>query len=131
MNKMIIILVVGLLLIPVSAIAEIHGSIEVGRDTDRPEAYAKVDLDYSFPIWMLITHIYGGWETWVRVNQNGLNPTMMYDKYLIGLKIDIGDIYINVHHWCSHPLWTDPPYRTNTDVELHRSRTVISTGIKW
>ena len=111
--------------------AEIHGSFEVGRDIDRPETYAKVDLDYSFPVWMLTTHIYGGWETWLQTGTDGLPYTMIYDRYLVGLKIDIGDIYINVHHWCSHPLWSDPPHRIYTNIDLNCTRTVVSMGIKW
>ena len=131
MNKMLFILVIAILFIPLTALAEIHGSFEVGRDIEHPEAYAKVDLDYSFPIWTLTTHIYGGWETWLQTGIDGLPYAIMYDTYLVGLKIDIGDIYVNIHHWCSHPLWTNPPYMDDTNVYLHKIRTVVSVGIKW
>jgi len=111
--------------------AEMHGSFEVGRDVDRPEAYAKVDLDYSFPVVALTIHIYGGWETWLQTGIDGLPYTMMYDILLTGLKIDIDDIYIDVHHWCSHPLWSNPPYKGSTSVYIHQIRTIVSVGVKW
>jgi len=111
--------------------AEVHGSFEVGRDIDRPEAYAKVDLDYSFPVVALTIHIYGGWETWLQTGTDGLPYTMMYDVLLTGLKVDIDDIYVDVHHWCSHPLWSNPPYKGNTNVYIHQIRTIVSVGVKW
>ena len=131
MNKMIIILVVGLLLIPLSAIAEMHGSLEFGRDIDYSQAYAKINLDYSFPIWTLVTHIYGGWETWFHTDKFSLPGGLMYDTYLVGLKIDIGDIYIDIHHWCSHPMGEQFIYPQSYNLQFYQGRTVIGAGIKW
>jgi len=127
MNKMIIILAVGLLLIPVSAIAEMHGSLELGQDIKWPLTFVDIELNYSFDIWIFETSIFGGVITYF--DTEGIMPVAMKRSiYPIGCLVQYENFYFKIKHFCNHPtispkalekyLWT-------------MSGTTVSIGIEF
>lgn len=128
MKKIAFILIVGLLLLSVPAIAEMHGNIEIGRKIDNPEAFAKIQLNYDFDIWQLTNIIYGGWQTWM-VIKNGYAPYLSI--YKIGYQIHYQEFYIDLKHECAHNVLTTVTGQYPSILYLDHAITTLSIGINF
>ena len=108
MKTLLIILIVLFFFVPlVSTLAaepSIHGNIEVGRDTEYPEAYVDINVSLNFDILVFKTSIYGGTLTWFTLPDEGLiMKNVLYDLYTFGIKVQYQQFYVDISHYCKHP----------------------------
>ena len=118
-----ILLIFWIILVIDATAAEIHGNLEIGKDLEKPEAYADVMISLDFDIWAFKNSIYGGWLTWFELPDGGIYMNgVIYDLYTIGYKITYKQFYIKLEHGCRHP------------EELNysdKAKSTIAVGIIW
>jgi len=137
MNKMVIILAVGLLLIPAFAIADLHGDIKMGASPETAQCKTDIHLEIDFPILVFNNIIYGNTSGWGNAyDLSSLIPS--FNVYTVGYQVEYHDIYIGIEYM--HSDITDfgieiLPQREGIQfVEIPRqpiSSTYIFIGLKW
>ena len=128
-----ILLVMVLLFIPLSAIAEMHGSIDIGQDVQWNISFVDLELNYSFDVWIFNTSIFGGVITYFET-EYFIPRIMRRSIFPLGLQINYQDFFIKGKWFCSHPT-INCNYTDNGDL-LDRylwnmSGVVISAGIEF
>lgn len=110
---------------------EIHGNLEIGKETNVNRYYSQINLNYNFTLWRLKNRIYGGWETWFVVNDN-LSGNPFRDIYTLGYKIQCGIFYGKFEHFCNHPVYSK--YNENwfdENLETGGTFNTYTIGIEW
>ena len=131
MNKMIIIPVVGLLLIPISVLAEVRGNVEFGCDIEKELEYTDVNVEYHWHPLVFDHIIYGGIKTYF-YTQNWVPSQMINNVFTIGTILQYEAIYFKINHFCIHSCGTDLWTQTMwTRYRWSDGGTQISIGIKW
>jgi len=102
MNKALLFLVIGSLLIPLPAIAEMHGSVELGQDIKWNLTFVDIELNYSFDLWIFDTSIFGGVITYFE-SEYMIPRIMRRSIFPLGVQIAYDNIYIKGKWFCTHP----------------------------
>ena len=131
MNKSLLTLVFVILLIPLPALAEMHGNVEFGCDTVKMLQYANVNIAYQWQPLIFDHIIYGGVRTYLYI-ENWQPLQMVNNTFTIGTMLRYKDIYFKINHFCTHStgtdFWTAPMW---DKYFWNDSGTQISIGIEW
>ena len=121
-------LVFIIFLIPISAIAEIHGFFEVGKAFDSELTRAQIELQWWIGNGNLRNELYGGWETWFLFHEGGGHP--FCDEYIIGNRIHYRTFYFQIEHHCNHPVSS---FYSEGVIDRYSIPylTTFSIGVKW
>ena len=112
--------------------AEVHGNVEFGYDTDKQIEYADVNVEYHWKP-LCFTHIiYGGVKTYFFMDNTTVTQ-ILKGIFTIGTIVQYQDFYIQLNHFCSHPIINTPAWKQEIFESYFwdSSGTQISVGIKW
>jgi len=95
--------------------------------------FADLYVEYRFNVWMLENKIYGNWRTIVISRAIHGTPGFFpfRDIYGAGLQTMFNGIFINLEHFCNHPVYSGEP----TNVAMHNryveTMTTFSVGFDF
>ncbi len=104
---------------------DIHGEFQVGHDVESPNAFAYVYLEVTQTPAML----YGSWRTWFELES--LWGTPFRDIYELGLQLSWRSLFVDLNHFCNHPVWSRSNQSSWLDNRWGQAITVLSIGMKW
>jgi len=119
-----------LILVPISLYAEICGHFVVGNVIENEWAYAEIEIQWWIGKGSLKNELYGGWQTWFIPHD--LRGTPFKDVYFLGDRIYFKNFYIELEHFCNHPVYSY--YNRswwNNNISNRGSLTTISIGVEW
>ena len=128
MKNLLIILI--LLFLPVSAIAETHGFFEFEKALENDYAKAEIQLELHHNIWRFENTLYGGWETWFVLHD--LKGAPFCSIYHMGYQIMYKPFYLEIEHFCNHPVYST--YNRDwwgSNFRNSQKLTTVGIGIKW
>ena len=109
---------------PLTAI-ETHGEFRVGHDADSANAFTYVRLELvQAPV-----TLYGSWRTWFEFDPPTGHP--FRDIYTVGAEIAWSNLFLDVNHFCNHPVWSfalKDRWQSNVWSE---AITTVSVGVRW
>jgi len=111
---------------------EIHGNVEIGQNPNTQQIFSIVNISYDFDLWIFDNSIYSGIEVW-SLPADEINPVSPFlDTYKIGYTISYKIFYINIYHWCSHPVYHNQSSIVwRETIKLDQEATTIAVGIRW
>ena len=110
--------------------AELHGYFKFGKTLETTEAVAKFELQLHSDIWRFHNELYGGTEVWMKLHNIHGEP--FKDIYFIGDRIRYEPFYIEIEHYCNHPVYSS--YNHEWWIENRKSKnglTTVSIGVQW
>ena len=120
-------LILLLLFSSASAFAELHGALEIGKVLEDTSGYAKVDLLYTHTLGRLELDAFGGWLTWFDATDSLFAYSPFQDIYSVGARVMIKPFYLQIKHFCNHPV-VDGYLRRG---EIREVLTAVSVGVRW
>ena len=132
-----ILLIIVLLSIAIDSNSlEIHGELKLGKDLFHEDQLGFVNLDLSLDqdIWLFNIKLYGGIKTWFQFRNfnDWLSPFRV--TYEFGSMLSIDVFFIDVYHFCSHPVLGDymrEGWNAGNSVNWQQWLTTLSVGVKW
>ncbi len=113
-----------LLTSPLGAL-ETHGEFRVGHDVDSLNAFTYVRIELvQAPM-----TLYGSWRTWFEFDFPTGHP--FRDIYTVGLRLDWRNLFLDVNHFCNHPVYSvalADRWQSNVWSE---AITTVSIGVRW
>ena len=110
--------------------AELHGYFEFGKTLETTEAVAKLELQLHHDVWFFHNEVYGGWETWMKFG--GLSDYPYKDIYFIGDRIRYKPFYIEIEHFCNHPVYSKYNHEWwRKNERSGNALTTVSIGVEW
>ena len=104
---------------------DIHGEFQVGSSVEEPVAFTYIRLEV---IQSPVT-LYGSWRTWFELDLPSGYP--FRDIYEAGLRIDWSNLFLDVNHFCNHPVWSQGDYSEWLNNKWGETITTISVGVRW
>lgn len=125
-----ILLIIVILLLPINLMAqEIHGNFEIGQQASTINCYAKLNVSFDHKIWIFDNSLFGGMEVWYLYDEPYSHPFM--DIYTLGYRIQYKIFYIELQHWCSHEVISDPPGIFKQRPIFNQQLSTIAIGFRW
>ena len=104
---------------------ETHGEFRAGHDVESPTAFTYIRLEVvQAPI-----TLYGSWRTWFEFDPPTGNP--FRDIYTVSAEIAWGDLFLDLNHFCNHPVLSRALVRQWNSNVWEESITTISVGVRW
>ena len=126
-------IVLLLLLIPYIAFTEIHGEFQIGKElSDNNIAFTEIELSYDFDIWQINFMPYGSITTWFYIDWERLvGQSPFRTVYDIGLRTSYKIFFIDINHFCNHPIYASYSISKWSDMKWQDGLTTLSIGVKW
>lgn len=116
-----------LILLALPLFADLHGELEFGKALEDSSGYVKVDLLYACTLNRLELGLFGGWLTWFDTTESRFAYSPFQDIYSIGARLRWEPFYVQIKHFCNHPVWDGYRQRGLIGENL----TTISAGVRW
>lgn len=130
------VIIIMLALLVSSLWADVHGSVSMGAGGASGVARGVVLLGYNIDVGEIVVDPYFKTTTYFYLENFSGKP--FRDIYEIGLKIYRGPFYIQVYHYCDHPVsYINMEGETNTRPIIEYgtlptySNNVVEIGYKW
>ena len=107
--------------------ADLHGELEIGKTFEDTSGYIKVDLLYAWTLGCLELDLFGGWLTWFDMTERLFTCSPFQDIYSIGACLHWEPFYLQIKHFCNHPVYDGYQRRGIIGGNL----TAISVGVCW
>jgi hypothetical protein len=88
----------------------LSGEIELGSDIASYNAFADVNAAFNLYFWKCKNSLYGGSTTWMQMDWNEPSGNPYREIYYIGNRFSIYGFFVDVRHFCNHPVFTQIHY---------------------
>ncbi len=119
-----ILLILLLTAAPVVAL-ETHGQFQAGRSVEDSTAFTYLQIE----IVQSIVTLYGGIRTWFWLDLPAARP--FRNIYDIGARLSIGSLFLDLNHFCNHPVWSEMERYEWYSQKWGETITTISVGVRW
>jgi hypothetical protein len=128
--KKILLIIALLFAIPIYAETRltIGGEVQLGSDIESYNSFASIELNFNLYFWKCKNSVYGGYTTWFVMNWNEFSGHPFRDIYHVGNRFSIYGFFIDVKHFCNHPVVSNRKWQSNFWGE---NITAISIGYEF
>ena len=121
--------IIGLMLfLALSGFAlDVGGEFRIGHDTGSPLAFTHILIELIQEPFIL----YGGWRTWMEFSSLFDYKYPFRDIYEIGIKVGWENWFVDLNHFCNHPVWVKQLNEEWLDNMWGEALTTVSIGVRW
>ncbi len=109
---------------------ELHGDFKIGKSLEFDIAFAAINISYEIEFSIMKLMIYGGWLTWFELTDSFLSNKPFRDIYSVGSRLYIYNLFIDINHFCNHPVFSGFGTTWNKNI-WGENLSTVSIGIEW
>lgn len=114
----------------IPASISIAGQIELGSDAYSYTTFETIDLGLKINFWKCKNYLYIGQTSWMEMDWNKFSAYPFRIIYYYGNRFSIAGFFIDVRHFCNHPVKSGPLHQWNY-IENGTTRVFVPTQKWW